>query len=184
MKKVDLLLVFFLLVCVEVVESVVQGLILSVNLMDTNGTNATGRPCKKDRCCGQGHYCHKHNGLCHSCKGDSQKCRRNKMCCDGMECVFGHCRVAKLRGSVGGRCRKDRPKCDAGLCCANAHGLPICKKLLQEGEDCGVPDGGLEYSLNQKCQCGPGLVCKKVKHSHKKRLVGRRGRKKWVCQRL
>lgn len=43
MKKVDLLLVFFLLVCVEVVESVVQGLILSVNLMDTNGTNATGR---------------------------------------------------------------------------------------------------------------------------------------------
>ena len=43
MKKADLLLALFLLVCVEVVESVVQGLILSVNLMDTNGTNATGR---------------------------------------------------------------------------------------------------------------------------------------------
>ena len=91
------------------------------------------------------------------------------MCCYGMECVFGHCRVAKPRGSIGGTCRNDRPKCDAGLCCAKVHGHPICKRLLQEGEDCEVPDGGLEYSLNQKCHCAPDLVCKKVKHRHKKR---------------
>ena len=124
--------------------------------------------CRKDRHCGQGSYCHKHNGLCHACKPIELPCRRNNMCCGGMECVFGFCRTALPRGTKGARCRKDR-KCDAGLCCVKVHGEPICRQLLQEGDDCSVPEGGLGYALNQKCPCAAGLTCKKVKHRHRKR---------------
>ncbi|XP_068746971.1 dickkopf-related protein 3-like [Montipora capricornis] len=195
MMRKNLLLVIFLLVCVEVVESVVHSWIMSVNPVDTDNSeenlndnrtkgNSTFRHCRKDRHCGQGHYCHRHKGFCHACQDKIQKCRRDKMCCNGMECVFGHCRVAKPRGTEGGKCRRDKPKCDAGFCCANVHGHPICKQLLQEGEDCEVPEGGLEYSLNQRCHCASGLICRRVKHQHKKRLVSRNDRKKWVCQRL
>lgn len=190
-----LLFVFFLLLSVEVVDSVVYSWILSVNPVDTedgkettkgNKTrgNSTMQHCKKDRHCEWGHYCHKHNGLCHSCRNEEfSRCRRDNMCCDGMECVFGRCRKAMPRGTLNAKCRKDR-KCDTGLCCVKVHGQPICKQLLQEGEDCSVPEGGLGYSLNQKCPCAPGLVCKKVKNRHKKRLVTPLDRKMRVCQRL
>lgn len=127
--------------------------------------------CRKDRHCRPGNYCHKHNGKCHACKpvpGIQSPCRRNNMCCAGMECVFGFCRKAIPRGTQGAKCKKDR-KCDSGLCCVKVHGEPICRRLLQEGENCSVPEGGLDYSLNQKCPCATGLTCKKVKHRHRKR---------------
>lgn len=189
-----LLLVLFLLVSVEVADSVVYSWILSVNPVDTdegkdttrdNKTkeNSTLQHCRKDRHCGQGNYCHKHNGLCHACKPIDSQCRRNNMCCSGMECMFGFCRIALPRGTNGARCKKDR-KCESGLCCVRVHGEPICRQLLQEGEDCSVPEGGLGYSLNQKCPCAAGLTCKKVKNRHKKRLVAPLVRKKRVCQRL
>lgn len=191
-----LLLFLILLVSVEVVDSVVYSWILSVNPVDTDegkdgtstdnktkGNSTTLQACRKDRHCGQGSYCHKHNGLCHACKPIESPCRRNNMCCGGMECVFGFCRTALPRGTKGARCRKDR-KCDAGLCCVKVHGEPICRQLLQEGDDCSVPEGGLGYALNQKCPCAAGLTCKKVKHRHRKRLVAPLVRKKRTCQRL
>lgn len=191
-----MLLVVFLLAFVEVANSVVYSWILSVNPVDTDEGKQSNSPdnntkgnstvlghCRKDRQCGQGKYCHKHNGLCHACKPVESACRRNNMCCNGLECVFGFCRKAVPRGTEGARCRKDR-KCDSGLCCVKVHGEPICRRLLQEGEDCYVPEGGLGYSLNQKCPCAAGLICKKLKHRHRKRFVSRLERKKRVCQRL
>ncbi|XP_020616442.1 dickkopf-related protein 3-like [Orbicella faveolata] len=190
-----MLLVIFVLASVEVADGVVYSWILSVNPVDTDeGKQTTSdnntrenstlqNPCRKDRHCGQGNYCHKHNGQCHACKAIDSQCRRNNMCCAGMECVFGVCRKALPRGSPGARCKKDR-KCDSGLCCVKVHGEPICRRLLEEGEDCSVPEGGLDYSLNQKCPCEAGLICKKIKHRHRKRFVAGLDRKKRTCQRL
>ena len=60
--------------------------------------------------------------------------------------------------SAGSRCHGGGD-CQPGLCCARRHGESVCQRRLTVGQRCYVPDGGLEYSLNQLCPCHQGLVC-------------------------
>ena len=59
----------------------------------------------------------------------------------------------------GSRCHGNS-ECQPGLCCARRHGQAVCQRKLTLGQRCYVPDGGLEYSLNQLCPCDRGLVCR------------------------
>ena len=68
-------------------------------------------------------------------------------------------------GFEGARCRKDRD-CHIGFCCAKSDGDLVCKRMLQEGDVCDVPEGGLAYALNHSCPCAQGLKCKKVRRKH------------------
>lgn len=123
-------------------------------------------PCRTDKLCGRRKFCHKHYGKCEECKATGQQCRRHHMCCQGMECVFGKCRAIIPRGTEGGRCKRDH-NCNKGLCCARIHGEKICKPMLQENDECSVPEGGLAYVLNSICPCAEGLACKRVKNQTK-----------------
>lgn len=58
----------------------------------------------------------------------------------------------------GSRCHGNGD-CQPGLCCARRHGESVCQRKLTLGQRCYVPDGGLEYSLNQLCPCESGLIC-------------------------
>ena len=126
--------------------------------------------CKKDKHCGNGKYCHRHYGSCHNCKPMGTHCRRNNMCCNGMECMFGKCRMIVPAGVEDSKCRKDRD-CNKGLCCAKTHGEFICKRMLQQDEICTVSSGGIAYSLNHNCPCAEGLVCRKLRRRHRKRCA-------------
>lgn len=63
--------------------------------------------------------------------------------------------------SPGSRC-EGSSDCKQGLCCARAHGERVCKAKLSLGHNCYVPQGGLQYVLNELCPCEEGLVCKNV----------------------
>lgn len=118
--------------------------------------------CTKDRQCGPTNYCHRHYGRCHKCKNIGAKCRRDHVCCDGLECVFGRCRTIVKKGNYLSRCRKDKD-CKHGLCCAKSHGEFVCKPMLRENQICSVLEGGVAYTVNHGCPCGDGLVCRTQK---------------------
>lgn len=122
--------------------------------------------CRKDRQCGSG-YCHKHYGTCHKCKNIGAKCRRDHVCCKGLECVFGGCRKVVKSGNYLSRCRKDKD-CNKGLCCAKSHGEFVCKPMLRKNQVCAVLEGGVAYTVNHGCPCDIGLVCKRVKQRRKR----------------
>ena len=89
-------------------------------------------------------------------------CRRNKMCCRGMECASGQCRRKIQLGLVGSLCVKDRD-CNYGFCCARQNGQSVCKPLFQEGDKCSVPANGRRYLWSHECPCVYGLRCKRSK---------------------
>ena len=66
---------------------------------------------------------------------------------------------------LGSRCHGNSD-CQAGLCCARRHGEAVCQRKLTLGQRCFVPDGGLEYSLNQLCPCDVGLVCQQQRNNN------------------
>ena len=59
---------------------------------------------------------------------------------------------------VGARCKRDSD-CTGGQCCARQHGEKVCKSKLPEGALCYIPEGGLQYLLNELCPCDSGLIC-------------------------
>lgn len=53
--------------------------------------------------------------------------------------------------------------CGAGLCCARHFWTKICKPVLLEGQVCsrrGHKDSAQAPEIFQRCDCGPGLVCR------------------------
>lgn len=117
------------------------------------------KPCENDKSCGKGKYCDKHYGACEQHKPLGVLCRRDGHCQRGLECVFGKCRHRIPEGYLEARCKHDSD-CGPNQCCAKQHGERVCKAKLAIGTKCYVPDGGVDYSLNQLCPCESGLVCK------------------------
>ena len=118
--------------------------------------------CRKDRQCGIAKYCHRHYGICRKCKKTGAKCRRDHVCCKGLECVFGSCRKIVKRGNYLSRCKKDK-HCNKGLCCGKSHGESVCKPMLRKNQICSVLQGGVAYAVNHGCPCDKGLVCRRWK---------------------
>ncbi|XP_069986341.1 dickkopf-related protein 3 [Penaeus vannamei] len=117
------------------------------------------RLCTNDRVCGRGQFCDQHYGVCRDHVTEGRECRRDAMCEGGYNCMFGLCQKRIKRGREGARCRKERD-CGAGMCCARRHGEQVCQRRVPLGHKCYVPEGGLDYSMNQLCPCESGLVCK------------------------
>lgn len=117
------------------------------------------RLCTNDRVCGRGQFCDQHYGVCRDHVTEGHECRRDAMCEGGYACMFGLCQKRIKRGREGARCRKERD-CGAGMCCARRHGEQVCQRRVPLGHKCYVPEGGLDYSMNQLCPCESGLVCK------------------------
>ncbi|XP_063591827.1 dickkopf-related protein 3-like [Penaeus indicus] len=117
------------------------------------------RLCTNDRVCGRGQFCDQHYGVCRDHLTEGQECRGDAMCEGGYDCMFGVCQKRIKRGREGARCRKERD-CGAGMCCARRHGEQVCQRRVPLGHKCYVPEGGLDYSMNQVCPCESGLVCK------------------------
>ncbi|XP_047482902.1 dickkopf-related protein 3-like [Penaeus chinensis] len=117
------------------------------------------RLCTNDRVCVRGQFCDQHYGVCRDHMTEGQECREDAMCEGGYDCMFGVCQKRIKRGREGARCRKERD-CGAGMCCARRHGEQVCQRRLPLGHKCYVPEGGLDYSMNQICPCESGLVCK------------------------
>ncbi|XP_042890736.1 dickkopf-related protein 3-like [Penaeus japonicus] len=117
------------------------------------------RLCTNDRVCGRGQFCDQHYGVCRDRMTEGQPCRRDAMCQGGYDCMFGMCQKRIKRGREGARCRKERD-CGAGMCCARRHGEQVCQRRVPLGHKCYVPEGGLDYSMNQRCPCESGLLCK------------------------
>ncbi|XP_014665824.1 PREDICTED: dickkopf-related protein 3-like [Priapulus caudatus] len=117
------------------------------------------RPCENDKACGKGKFCDHHYGTCEVHRAEASLCRRDGNCEKGLECVFGKCRPVVEHGTVGARCKHDKD-CGNSQCCAKQHGEFVCKAKLQIGNKCFVPDGGIDYSLNQLCPCDRGLICR------------------------
>ncbi|XP_057371686.1 dickkopf-related protein 3-like [Daphnia carinata] len=121
--------------------------------------------CMEDRQCGKGRFCDLHYGVCRTEKSPGFACRRDRMCGKGLACMFGRCQAKIATGEEGSRCHGNSD-CQAGLCCARRHGEAVCQRKLTLGQRCFVPDGGLEYSLNQLCPCDVGLVCRQQNPVH------------------
>ena len=119
-------------------------------------------------------YCDRHYGYCDSFRKVGDLCRHDSQCDSGLICMFGKCAQPFAQGNNGARC-SEASDCNAGLCCARQHGERICKPKLKLGHQCFVPEGGLDYSLNELCPCDEGFECKRMK-AKSKRLVH--------CQRL
>lgn len=144
------------------------------------------RQCRKDRQCGKGRFCYRHSGTCHSCRRESELCRRSHMCCKGFACVSGFCRPVIPTGIKGSVCRKSKD-CKPGFCCSRTTGGDrVCRRFLQEGDVCGLPEMAPLFRLNHFCPCGSGLKCKKVRRISK-RAKGNPGwsvRKERRCARV
>ncbi|GAB5570279.1 dickkopf-related protein 4 [Prionailurus iriomotensis] len=66
------------------------------------------------------------------------------------------------KGQEGERCLRTLD-CGAGLCCARHFWTKICKPVLLEGQVCsrrGHKDTGQAPEIFQRCDCGPGLICR------------------------
>lgn len=113
-------------------------------------------------------YCDRHYGYCDFFRQIGELCRYDSQCDAGLICMFGHCEKPAPPGEAGTRCN-DSSDCNPGLCCARQHGERICKPKLKHGQQCFVPLGGLNYSLNELCPCNQGLECRSVKSKNSKR---------------
>ncbi|XP_078571455.1 uncharacterized protein LOC144859066 isoform X1 [Branchiostoma floridae x Branchiostoma japonicum] len=118
-------------------------------------------PCDTDKSCGGGKYCDRHYGVCKPRGRLGDLCRRDGNCQGGYDCMFGRCQKTIQAGEQGARCKHDKD-CGDNMCCARQHGERICKPRLAPGQKCWVPEGGLDYSLNQMCPCEKGLICGEV----------------------
>ena len=78
-----------------------------------------------------------------------------------MHCATGKCRRNVEPGHEGSPCGKDRD-CAYDMCCARENGQSVCKRLLGEGDVCGVGEGGARFLWSHQCQCAYGLKCKSV----------------------
>ncbi|XP_075436525.1 uncharacterized protein LOC142473207 [Ascaphus truei] len=114
--------------------------------------------CDHDRGCGRGLFCDRHFGLCVALRQDGQYCRKDSHCARGLGCMFGRCQRTIPGGHEGSRCRHDKD-CGPSMCCARHHGETICQRRLPAGHSCFIPEGGLAFSLNQRCPCEEGLTC-------------------------
>nr|XP_046919967.1 uncharacterized protein LOC124499995 [Dermatophagoides farinae] len=103
-------------------------------------------------------YCDQHYSYCDYFRQIGELCRYDSQCDNGLICMFGQCEKPFETGHPGARC-KDSDDCNAGLCCARQNGEYICKPKLKHGQQCFVPLGGLDYSLNELCPCDEGLEC-------------------------
>ncbi|XP_065181218.1 dickkopf-related protein 3-like [Sycon ciliatum] len=124
-------------------------------------TRAPKRPmCKVDSECGRPGkvFCDKHYGTCKVCIRERKMCRATRTCCKGMECRYGVCQLPIKPGRLGSRCKADRD-CSDSTCCARHWGRDVCKALLQIGDRCQPPAGGLVWSLHSHCHCAPGSRC-------------------------
>ncbi|XP_078655742.1 uncharacterized protein LOC144902298 isoform X1 [Branchiostoma floridae x Branchiostoma belcheri] len=121
----------------------------------------TAVPCDTDKSCGGGKYCDRHYGVCKPRGRLGDLCRRDGNCQGGYDCMFGRCEKTIQAGEQGARCKHDKD-CGDSMCCARQHGERICKRRLVLDQKCYVPDGGLDYSLNQMCPCEKGLICGEV----------------------
>ncbi|KAH0502961.1 Dickkopf-related protein 4 [Microtus ochrogaster] len=66
------------------------------------------------------------------------------------------------KGQEGESCLRTSD-CDPGLCCARHFWTKICKPVLLEGQVCsrrGQKDAAQAPEIFQRCDCGPGLVCR------------------------
>ncbi|XP_059012279.1 dickkopf-related protein 4 [Mustela lutreola] len=66
------------------------------------------------------------------------------------------------KGQEGERCLRTFD-CGAGLCCARHFWTKICKPVLLEGQVCsrrGQKDTAQAPEIFQRCECGPGLLCR------------------------
>ncbi|XP_013407542.1 dickkopf-related protein 3 [Lingula anatina] len=116
-------------------------------------------PCTTDKSCGRHRFCDKFYGTCEPHRREGDACRRDGHCQKGFDCMFGKCQKSQKAGELGARCKHDRD-CGSSMCCARQHGEKVCKAKLQLAENCYVPKGGLDYSLNELCPCDKGLICK------------------------
>lgn len=91
-------------------------------------------------------------------------CRVDEQCSNQMVCLFGKCVRPVPNGLAGSRCRESSD-CARGHCCAKSLGYKICKPKLRLNQLCYVPHGGLDYTLNEQCSCGNGLICAPVELS-------------------
>ena len=107
-------------------------------------------------------YCDQHYSYCDYFRQIGELCRYDSQCDNGLICMFGQCEKPFEQGHLGSRC-KDSDDCNDGLCCARQHGERICKTKLKHGQQCFVPLGGLNYSLNELCPCDEGLECRTIK---------------------
>lgn len=67
-----------------------------------------------------------------------------------------------VTGQEGERCLRTLD-CGAGLCCARHFWTKICKPVLLEGQVCsrrGHKDTAQAPEIFQRCDCGPGLICR------------------------
>ncbi|XP_042224478.1 dickkopf-related protein 3-like [Homarus americanus] len=117
------------------------------------------RLCNNDRVCGRHQFCDLHFGVCREQFLEGHSCRRDPMCQRGLDCMLGTCQPHVERGREGARCHKNR-NCDPELCCARHQGQRICQRLLPQDHKCFVPDGGVDYFINERCPCQLGLICK------------------------
>lgn len=104
-------------------------------------------------------YCDRHYGYCDFFRQVGELCRTDSQCDQGLICMFGRCDRPAPPGERGSRCSGQASDCNDGLCCARQHGERICKPKLQLGQQCFVPLGGLDYSLNELCPCEESLHC-------------------------
>ena len=121
--------------------------------------------CRKDKHCQQTQFCNRYEKMCIACREVGQTCRRNKMCCRGMECANGKCRHKVKLATEGALCTKDRD-CNYGYCCAREKGQSVCKRMLQKGDRCRIPSG--MYLWSHQCPCAYGLKCRKKKRGTEK----------------
>ncbi|UXI22779.1 hypothetical protein NH340_JMT08722 [Sarcoptes scabiei] len=106
-------------------------------------------------------YCDRHYGYCDYFRSAGDLCRHDSQCDGDLICMFGRCEVPSKSGQKGARCNHS-DDCLEGLCCARQHGERICKPKLKLGQQCFVPLGGLDYSLNELCPCDQGLECRTI----------------------
>ncbi|KAK7068677.1 hypothetical protein SK128_027028 [Halocaridina rubra] len=122
------------------------------------------RLCPHDRECKRGQFCDQHYHICRDQVDVEEPCRRDEMCLRGLHCMFGKCQGKIQRGQEGARCQS-QSDCPRDMCCARRHGQRVCQRRLEEGDQCYVPDGGLDYSINEMCPCAVGLACKYARGS-------------------
>ncbi|XP_033123136.1 dickkopf-related protein 4-like [Anneissia japonica] len=140
--------------------------------------------CNNDDSCQKREFCHGGEGhkSCLPCRKPGRRCHRNAMCCRGNECVDGVCRSKKTSESARNEDLEDESsiaqetkanmyrlqendrcensiECDDGLCCARHYWSKICKPILVEGDVCTKKRNPID--LFQRCDCGPGLACKR-----------------------
>eukprot|EP00111_Clytia_hemisphaerica_P004071 TCONS_00011663-protein len=120
--------------------------------------------CRKDKHCQPSEYCNRYEKTCLNCRKEGETCRRNKMCCRGMECAGGVCRRKIRLGTEGALCTKDR-ECNYGFCCAREKGQNVCKRMLQEGDRCSKPNR--LYLWSHQCPCAYGMKCRRRKRTNK-----------------